>query len=153
MISCVRENSELSFLRVGQKNDSSDLGIHLIRNSEFPKFENTMSVLLSRGVDMIYTNLVNTVIYIVIWHCIEKAPYQLTESCSSPYNFILPVDATKVTSHSARFCTCVSKKIETLEDISQMKMDPFALHNNYSLNFAGCMLLVHDNGTADSTIV
>ena len=40
------KNSESLFLRKGQENDNSDLGIHLIRNSGFP--ENT-KLLLSPG--------------------------------------------------------------------------------------------------------
>ena len=51
------KNSELSFLRIVQENDNSDLGIRLLRNYEFP--ENT-KLLLSPRADMIYTNLAYT---------------------------------------------------------------------------------------------
>ena len=57
MIPCVREKFQVIVLRIGQKTDNSELGIYLIRNSEFS--ENT-KLLLYPGVDVIYTNLLYT---------------------------------------------------------------------------------------------
>ena len=57
IIPCLREKFRDIVSAYRAKNDNLDLAIHLIRNSEFPE---NIKLLLSPGVDMIYTNLVYT---------------------------------------------------------------------------------------------